>query len=82
MGCMINMYAEFAPIKSMNEYTFPKRRANLSSGIKAIGRSVKVMYGNSSFDAEAIDIDDNAALVVKTADGVKKLNSGEVSIKI
>lgn len=47
-----------------------------------IGRSVKVMYGNSSFDAEAIDIDDNAALVVKTADGVKKLNSGEVSIKI
>lgn len=42
MGCMINMYAEFAPIKSMNEYTFPKRRANLSSGIKAIGRSVKV----------------------------------------
>ena len=26
----------------MNEYTFPKWRANLSSGIKAIGRSVKV----------------------------------------
>ena len=40
------------------------------------------MYGNSSFDAEAIDIDDNAALVVKTDDGVKKLNSGEVSVKI
>ena len=47
-----------------------------------IGRKVNVYYGNQSYEAEAVDIDDNAALVVRTAEGLKKLNSGEVSIKL
>ncbi len=47
-----------------------------------IGKPVHVTYGNETFDAEAVDIDDNAALVVKTKDGLRTLNSGEVSIKL
>ena len=47
-----------------------------------IGRKVNVYYGNESYEAEAIEIDDNAALVVKTNEGLKRLNSGEVSIRL
>ena len=47
-----------------------------------IGRKVNVYYGNESYEAEAIEIDDNAALVVKTNEGFKRLNSGEVSIRL
>ncbi|MBD9219077.1 MAG: biotin--[acetyl-CoA-carboxylase] ligase, partial [Clostridiales bacterium] len=32
--------------------------------------------------ARAVEIDDNAALVVETENGRKTLNSGEVSIKL
>lgn len=47
-----------------------------------IGKKIHVLYGNQSYDAEAVDIDDNAALVVRTEDGVRTLNSGEVSIRL
>ncbi|MCD8037308.1 MAG: biotin--[acetyl-CoA-carboxylase] ligase [Clostridiales bacterium] len=47
-----------------------------------IGKRVHVTYGNETFDAEAVDIDDNAGLVVKTKDELRTLNSGEVSIKL
>ena len=47
-----------------------------------IGKKVKVSIGNERFDAYAESIDDNAALVVRTEDGARTLNSGEVSIKL
>lgn len=47
-----------------------------------IGRKVNVYYGSETYEAEAVEIDDNAALVVKTEKGLKRLNSGEVSIRL
>lgn len=47
-----------------------------------IGKTVNVFYGLENYTAEVIDIDNNAALVVKTDEGIKRLNSGEVSIKL
>ncbi|MDD5944382.1 MAG: biotin--[acetyl-CoA-carboxylase] ligase, partial [Clostridia bacterium] len=47
-----------------------------------IGRKVTVSCGGSTFDALAVEIDDNAALKVMTDEGIKTLNSGEVSIKL
>lgn len=47
-----------------------------------IGKNVLVINGDNKFNAKAICIDDNAALIVETEDGMRTLNSGEVSIKI
>lgn len=47
-----------------------------------IGRKVTVSCGGSTFEALAVEIDDNAALKVMTDEGIKTLNSGEVSIKL
>lgn len=47
-----------------------------------IGKRIKVTYGSQVFYAEALDINENAALIVKTEYGIKTLNSGEVSIKL
>lgn len=47
-----------------------------------IGKRIKVTYGSQVFYAEALDINENAALIVKTDNGIKILNSGEVSIKL
>ena len=68
---------------------------NMSNGIKdkkyldiyrkksnVIGKRLKVTYGSQVFYAEALDINENAALIVKTDNGIKILNSGEVSIKL
>ena len=47
-----------------------------------IGRNITVYYGNRVYNAKAVDIDDNAALVVETGDGIETVNSGEVSIRL
>lgn len=47
-----------------------------------IGKNVLVVYGDEKYNAKAIGIDDNAALIVETENGQRTLNSGEVSIKI
>lgn len=47
-----------------------------------IGKNINVYYGKEEFEALAVEIDNNAALVVKTNNGIKVLNSGEVSIKL
>ncbi len=47
-----------------------------------LGKEVNVITGNSTKQAVALDIDDDARLVVKMADGeIKALSSGEVSVK-
>ena len=50
-----------------------------------IGKKVfvhPVIGNNEVYEATVLDIDQNAALVVRTLDGtIKSLNSGEVSIK-
>lgn len=47
-----------------------------------IGRDVQVVRGGTSFGAKALDIDDQGRLVIRTADGVSRVNSGEVSLKL
>ncbi len=47
-----------------------------------LGREVTVQRGNESFHATAEAIDDAGHLVVRTADGLLTLRSGEVSIRL
>ena len=47
-----------------------------------IGRDVQVIRGGTSFSARALDIDDRGRLVIRTAEGVSRVNSGEVSLKL
>lgn len=42
-----------------------------------IGKEVEVQVGNSIAIGTAVDIDENACLVVKTKEGIKAFNSGE-----
>lgn len=47
-----------------------------------LGEKIKVITPISEYDAEAIDIDDNAQLIVKTDNGeIKTLNAGEIRIR-
>ncbi|GFI62356.1 bifunctional ligase/repressor BirA [Clostridiales bacterium] len=68
---------------------------NIESGIKSreymkiyrdksnvLGKKIKVIYGEQVYDAVAIGINDDAALVADTENGIKIFNSGEVSIKL
>ncbi len=47
-----------------------------------IGRDVQVIRGGASFPARALDIDDQGRLVIQTVEGVSRVNSGEVSLKL
>ena len=57
----------------LDEY---RKRSNV------IGKKITVTCGKEKFVAEAICIDDNAELVVRNENGIRILNSGEVSIKL
>lgn len=48
-----------------------------------IGRTVTVLRGNESWDAEVAAINDDFSLSVRSADGnIERLSSGEVSLKV
>lgn len=47
-----------------------------------LGKTITVVCGNETFTAKAVDIDDNGALVVRTADGERTVYSGEVSVRL
>ena len=53
-----------------------RRRSNV------IGREVMVLRGDTRYMARALDIDDQGRLVVQTQEGVRRLGSGEVSLKL
>ncbi len=46
-----------------------------------IGKEVDVYLGNEIIEGIAIDIDENARLVVKTNDGIKAFSSGEARVR-
>lgn len=52
-----------------------RRRSNV------IGRDVWVIRGDECVPAHAVDIDDGGRLVIRTETGVRKVNSGEVSLR-
>ena len=47
-----------------------------------IGRDVQVIRGGVSFLARALDVDDQGRLVIRTEEGISRVNSGEVSLKL
>ena len=53
-----------------------RRRSNV------IGQDVTVIRGEVRYEARAVDIDDQGRLVVRTENGVQRLGSGEISLKI
>jgi BirA family biotin operon repressor/biotin-[acetyl-CoA-carboxylase] ligase len=55
----------------LSEY---RRRCNL------IGRTVSVHRGGEEYTATVLGVNDDYSLSVETADGVRSLNSGEVSV--
>ncbi len=57
----------------MDEY---RKRSNV------IGRCVTVLRGSERFEAEAVDIDDQGRLVVRTESGTEHVGSGEISLKL
>lgn len=46
-----------------------------------IGRDIWVIRGDERFPARALDIDDSGSLVIQTEAGVRRVNSGEVSLR-
>ena len=47
-----------------------------------IGRDVLVMRGDERFTARAVDIDDRGRLVIQTDSDLRRVDSGEVSLKL
>lgn len=47
-----------------------------------IGREVLVLRGEERIPAKALDIDDQGRLVIRTEEGVRRISSGEVSLKL
>ena len=47
-----------------------------------IGRDVQVVRGETRYEARVLDIDDEGRLVIRTGEGVSRVNSGEVSLKL
>lgn len=48
-----------------------------------IGKTVQIITGTETYNAKAIDIDQNGGLVIEKEDGSRKiLNSGEISLKL
>ena len=47
-----------------------------------IGRDVTVVRGDERFSAKVLDIDEMGRLVIQMADGVRRVGSGEISLKL
>jgi len=47
-----------------------------------IGRQVTVLRGSERIEAEAVDIDDQGRLVIRTEAGIEHVGSGEISLKL
>ena len=46
-----------------------------------IGKMVDVYVGDQIIRGKAIDIDENANLIVETENGIRKFNSGEARVR-
>ena len=47
-----------------------------------IGRDVIVLRGDRRFPAHVLDIDGHGCLVIRTEEGISRVNSGEISLKL
>lgn len=75
----------------MNEFEYYYKKF-LNDGLNAIldeykeycvtiGRDVSVIFKKETVTGKAVDVDENGALVVETADGIIRVTSGEVSVR-
>ena len=75
----------------MNEFEYYYKKF-LNDGLNAIldeykeycvtiGRNVSVIFKKETVTGTAVDVDENGALVVDTADGIIRVTSGEVSVR-
>lgn len=72
-----NFFSIYKGLSEKKYITQYRRRSIL------IGKDVKCICGDTEYTATVCDIDDDARLVVRTADGkIKILNAGEVSLKL
>lgn len=46
-----------------------------------IGKEISVVRGEECYHATALDVDEDGGLVIQTADGVRTVTSGEVSVR-
>lgn len=69
---MEQMYPQLATGAFMPE---SRARSNV------IGRQILVLRGDEQFAAEAVDIDDQGGLVIRTAEGLQTVQSGEISVR-
>lgn len=71
-----NLEKEYYDIENLSFLQEYRRRSNV------IGSDITVLCGNNKYDAHAVDIDNDARLIVTTDDGkTHALNSGEVSVR-
>lgn len=77
--------------KLLNEFEYYYKKF-LSEGLGSIideykkncitlGRDVNLIFNKKEVRGKAIDVDENGALIVETADGTISVNSGEVSVR-
>ena len=71
-NCMEELYDQLSDGAFMAE---SRARSNV------IGREIVVLRGEERIPARAIDIDDQGSLVVETAEGIRTVRSGEVSVR-
>lgn len=75
----------------MNEFEYYYKKF-LNDGLNAIldeykeycvtiGRDVSVIFKKETVTGKAVDVDENGALVVETANGIIRVTSGEVSVR-
>lgn len=69
---MEKMYPQLATGTFMQE---SRARSNV------IGRQILVLRGEEQFAAEAVDIDDQGGLIIRTAEGLQTVQSGEISVR-
>ncbi|WP_195276417.1 biotin--[acetyl-CoA-carboxylase] ligase [Anaerotruncus rubiinfantis] len=66
------VYGQLASREFMKEY---RERSCV------IGREVRMIQGEHAEQATVLDIDEDARLIVRTADGIKTVSTGEVSLR-
>lgn len=86
-GAPVSRSRLIAEISNQLEALFPKLAsgefmAESRARSNVIGRDVTVLRGGESFPAHVVDIDNMGRLVIRTHDGLSRVGSGEISLKL
>ena len=86
-GAPVSRSRLIAEISNQLEALFPQLAsgefmAESRARSNVIGRDVTVLRGGESFPAHVVDIDNMGRLVIRTHDGLSRVGSGEISLKL